>query len=91
MADAYAFCPKCGSDRIVPTARLIDEGQSARKRAEVGVEVNPHALVFKNETRTPLQARVCGACGYTELFAAHPEALWKAYVEQRERARRRGG
>ena len=76
-------CLKCGSDSVVPDARLIDRDASdARKPAEVGVLTNPGAWVFKGEVRVPTRVQVCGDCGLVEVYATEPWKLWDAYVDR---------
>jgi hypothetical protein len=69
------ICPKCKSNRIVPT-RVLD-------RAEGGVEVcfdeKPDALFFKNRTKSGVFAQVCGSCGFIELYAFNPDVLYDAF------------
>jgi hypothetical protein len=48
----------------------------------------PKAALFRGETRTELSARVCGDCGYTELFAENPSGLFEAYSESAKTAHR---
>ena len=76
-------CLKCGSDSVVPEARLLDRNENgARQPAEVGVQKNPGAWVFKDEVRVPTRVQVCGDCGFVEVYATDPHALWDAYVDR---------
>ena len=84
----FAFCAKCGSDKMIPTARFLDDTHGSRKDTELGLAVNPYAMIFKDETRVPLRTMVCGACGYVELYATRPDALWKAYERQKANSKR---
>lgn len=85
-------CPRCGSDAIVPDARLVDRGDGdMRKTLEIGLETKPDAVVFKKEVRVALRAQVCGDCGFVDLFATQPGALWEAYLDRLERVWERGG
>lgn len=79
-------CLKCGSDSVVPDARLIDRGDAdSRKTAEVGVQTNPGAWVFKGEVRVPTRVQVCGDCGFIEVYATDPHKLWEAHVDRLSR------
>jgi hypothetical protein len=40
---------------------------------------NPDALLFKGSNEGTLQARVCGECGYLELFLENPSELYETY------------
>ena len=84
--DLSPRCLKCGSDAVIPDARLIDRSESSTRRpAEVGVETKPDAVLFTGEVRTETRARVCGDCGFVEVYAAEPAKLWDAYVDRLSR------
>ena len=74
-------CSKCGSDKIIPLVNMIDQGEysDGRLKAKVGY-ANPDAWVFKGTIYAKLKANICGECGYTELVAEEPEALYRAYL-----------
>lgn len=75
-------CAKCGARQVIP-ARVIDrEGGIGRKDLAVWVDRDPDAWVLKRSVVVELKACVCGSCGYTELYATNPSALWSAYGEQ---------
>ena len=81
-ADALR-CLRCGSDSLIPDVRMIDRGDgNARAVQDVGVMKNPTAMLFKDEVRTPITARVCADCGTVDLTAADPDALWQAHLER---------
>jgi len=79
-------CSKCGSDKVVPRARVIDRGDhhSESGNVRVGVARKPQALMFKGLERTDIWARVCGECGYTELFVEDARSIYQAYLESQE-------
>jgi hypothetical protein len=74
-------CNKCGSSKIIPLAGMIDQGQysDGTLKAQVGY-TNPEAWVFKGAVYAKLKANICGECGYTELVAEEPAALYDAYL-----------
>jgi hypothetical protein len=76
MADR---CAKCGSDRVVPQARLFDQGY-----LEAAVDAKPDALVFKGTESAKLYARLCAECGHAELFAKPQEVarLYEVYCQR---------
>ena len=79
-------CLKCGSDALVPNARLIDTDESGdRQAAQVGVQTKPDAWILKGEVRVGTRAAVCGDCGFVELYAEDPHAVWEAHVERTAR------
>ena len=59
----------------------MDQGQysDGRLQALVGY-TNPEAWVFKGSVYARLRATICGDCGYTELTAENPGALYDAYI-----------
>jgi len=48
---------------------------------QVEVQRRPNAILFKRPERVNLTARVCCACGYTELYVDAPHALYAAYLQ----------
>jgi len=82
-------CPKCGSADVIPNAYVLPgvPDSSARywENLRVVVVEKPDAWFFKGEVFTSLKAWVCGACGYTELYAKNAPALlaaWRKHEEQ---------
>ena len=75
-------CSRCGSDEIIPRARVIDRGDSnSRHDLQVEVRRRPNALLFKGAERSNVAAQLCAACGHVELFAEMPRALYAAYLQ----------
>jgi predicted nucleic-acid-binding Zn-ribbon protein len=72
-------CAKCGSERIVPLASILDQGQYSDGKLKARIYSNPQAWVFKGAVYARLQARICGDCGYTELIASNANELYEAY------------
>ena len=64
-------CPKCGSSKIIPRARV-----PIHPNADLSVVVygNPDALIFKEQLLGPLRADICGDCGHVELRVENPES-----------------
>ena len=77
-------CTKCGSAKIIPMAAVADQGQGSDGRLKAFVETHPDAWVFKGPVRAKLNATICGDCGYTELIAEDPAALYDAYLKTLE-------
>jgi hypothetical protein len=61
---------------------LDRDGEYRDKSLSVRLDRNPAAWIFKGSEVVELKATVCGRCGYTELYATNPAALWSAYEEQ---------
>ena len=80
-------CGKCGSGKVIPLVGVMDQGQHSdgRLQALVGYS-NPEAWVFKGAVYARLSATNCGECGYTELTAEDPAALYEAYLAAKSRA-----
>ncbi len=78
-------CPKCGSERLIPNARLVEQDFGAAHSVRVGEFASPGDAFFKWEEKVDVRAQVCGACGFMELYATDPERLFEAF----RRAQRR--
>jgi ribosomal protein S27AE len=76
-------CPRCGSDRVIPDARLVEQDYGAAHTVRVGEFASPDDAFFRWESKVDVRAHVCGDCGYIELFAADPERLYEAYQRAR--------
>ena len=76
------LCPRCSSDEVIPRARVAERGDdNMRYDLQVEVQRRPNAMLFKRPERVDLTARVCCACGYTELYVDAPRALYTAYLQ----------
>lgn len=75
------LCLKCRSPLVMGDVRIMDRVYAEDLRAEV--RKRPEARLLKGKVSTPLRARVCGACGFTELYAQDPIALLAAHDEGR--------
>jgi len=81
-------CLKCGSKRVIESARIIDRGDSGcQYDFSVVVYKKPSAILFKEGCYGAMRASICGNCGYTELYATNPEELYEAYEQFRGSAR----
>ena len=75
-------CSKCGSEKIIPLVGMMDQGQYSDGTLKALVAyTNPEAWVFKGAVYAKLKANICGECGYTELIAEDPAALYDAYIK----------
>ena len=75
-------CSKCGSTKMVPRARVLDRSDHGvvGGNVRVGVERRPHKL-FTRQKKADVYARVCGECGFTELFVDDPVTIYDAYLQ----------
>ncbi len=76
-------CAKCGSDKIVPDAGILDQGDASDGTLKAKFEKTPSAIFFKGRVTSKLIARICGQCGYTELYVNQPAAICEAFLETR--------
>jgi predicted nucleic-acid-binding Zn-ribbon protein len=78
-------CVKCGSAKVAPRVKVRDVGDyNAPGELAVMLHENPDALFFKETFITSLTARVCGECGYAELYAEQPGELYAAYERSKQ-------
>jgi predicted nucleic-acid-binding Zn-ribbon protein len=75
-------CAKCGSTKIVPRVRVIDRGHMGTDsgNVQVGAARRPHNL-FKLQEKADVFGRVCGDCGFTELYVEEAAAIYEAYLQ----------
>jgi hypothetical protein len=74
-------CIRCGSEEIIPRVRVLDRDEGGTHRdLQVEVQRRPNAMLFKRPERSKISARVCGGCGFTELYVEAPRALYRAYL-----------
>jgi hypothetical protein len=59
--------------------------EGGREDVELRVDANPDAVFFKERAYSKCEARVCGACGYFELYATDPVVLLDAWHRSGER------
>jgi len=75
-------CTKCGSDRVIPDVQIFDQGQYSDGHLKARVDTKPAALMFKGTITSSLRGRVCGDCGFVELFVENPASLHAAWQKQ---------
>jgi hypothetical protein len=72
-------CAKCGSERVVPQAEIWDQGRHSSGSLHAYVYTKPDAIFFPGTVYATLYARICGDCGFTEIYAAGAAELYEAY------------
>ena len=82
MPDDTPRCLRCGSDSIIPDARVLSNDSGSHAPLEVGVQKTPAALMMKGEVRSRTRAQVCADCGLVEVYAEDPDALWQAHLDR---------
>jgi hypothetical protein len=74
-------CIKCGSKKIVPEATVTgSSGEYSGDKLTVEVVNNPEAAFFRGIEYFVTKARLCGDCGYIELFASNPDEIYAQYL-----------
>lgn len=77
-------CTRCGSTKIIPDVPLLDhygEVGGFSQESSVAIDGDPQAWFFKDRTYGKVHARVCGACGFTELFTLNCQELYERYLK----------
>ena len=83
LSQPQSACAKCAARQVIPAVRVLDrDGEYTDKSLSVRLDRNPEAWIFKGSEVVELRASVCGRCGYVELYATNPAALWSAYEQQ---------
>lgn len=70
-------CDKCQSDKIIPNARITD----TESGIVIVVDRKPDAVFFKDSMLSELTAKVCGDCGFVELYALYHDGLFRAHLD----------
>jgi predicted RNA-binding Zn-ribbon protein involved in translation (DUF1610 family) len=78
-------CPRCGSTKIVPDARIRDYGEPSDGMLHAMVDADPKALIFKDRLYFQLLADICGECGHVELRAEDHRKLYSHYLQSRDK------
>ena len=74
-------CAKCGSERVIPSVGIVDQGQYSDGGLKAEIIGNPCALFFRNQMFGKIRADICGQCGHLELRVENPEDLYEHYLE----------
>ena len=78
----FTVCPKCNSSKVIPKVDVIARGSGRHITALV--VANPKAILFPGANLSNLSARICGDCGFTEIYAENPQILYGAYIRSQE-------
>jgi hypothetical protein len=76
-------CSRCGSDKIIPDARVLDQGRNSDGQLYMMVYGDPEALIFKDRLYGRLSAAICGRCGHVEFRVDNPGELYEHYRKSR--------
>lgn len=72
-------CPKCQAANVIPNVVLRDTFQTASELVGRLDEPAPDNFFQLRKQISVLRAWICGTCGYTEIYAADPTQLARAY------------
>jgi hypothetical protein len=72
-------CEVCGSEKIIPNVRVVDQGQYSDGQLKLVVFGEPDALIFKDKLYGKVAAHVCGECGHIELRVSNPQEMYRKY------------
>ena len=73
-------CSKCGKNRIIPDAGLLDSGDNSKGKLQAFVYSKPTALFLKGRVTVEMNASICCDCGHAEVYASGDlEKLWESY------------
>jgi hypothetical protein len=75
-------CPQCGSDKVIPNALV----SAADDNTKAMVMADPQAILFKGWESSDITARICGNCGFVQLFAKNPALLYSVYQQSLKNA-----
>jgi hypothetical protein len=82
------LCPRCGSSKIIPKARILDRGDFSDGHLNVLIEAHPDALIFRNRLHGRLTADICGDCGHADLKVENPNELYEHYLQSKVKQER---
>lgn len=76
-------CSKCQSTKMIPNVHIRDYGDHmSNNQLSVEIYEDPEAMIFKGTHEGALHARICGDCGYTELYVENPQELYLVYLNR---------
>ena len=75
---------------MIPRIRVMDRGHGSTDAGPLSLVTykDPNAFVFHGQEKMPVFARVCGECGFVELYVEDAGELYQRY--RREEAQRGG-
>ncbi len=70
----HTECPKCGSSNVISKQKIVSAESSVDNRVIVRLREKTGTWRVKFHDH-PIVARICGDCGYTELYTARAKEL----------------
>jgi hypothetical protein len=77
-------CPRCGSSKIIPNTRILDQTHYSGGILQVAVDADPDAVIFKDRLYDQVTADICGECGHVELKVEHARELYEHYLRSKD-------
>jgi hypothetical protein len=78
-------CLRCGSEKMIPNIPLQDhygDTGAFAQPAQVEVDGNRQAWIFRETTAGQLALNICGECGYAELHVGNHRQLYASFIQQ---------
>ena len=77
-------CVRCGSKKIADDVRVVDKtAHSSVGDLSVEAYDDPSAMIFKGTHSSPLRARLCGDCGYVDLYAVNFQEIYATHKKSK--------
>jgi len=73
-------CPKCKATDVVADVQLCPPMQGELRAV---IDTHTIAFIIQGQEAQPMRAWVCGKCGFTELYATHPDRILAADKQYR--------
>lgn len=86
---AHNECPKCGSSNIVPKQKIVSAEGTVDSRMIIRLREKTGTWRIKHHDHS-IVARICGDCGYTELYTAKAKELSDVYQRLQQTQSERG-
>lgn len=80
------ICAKCNSDKIIPKASVGDREHGTYHNLQIFIDEKPLAMLFKNRTYSDVFAKVCGSCGFTEIYTKSYKEIYDAHKRKQEQS-----
>ena len=77
------ICTKCGSNKIISDARIVDYAHgNIKKNLSIYIQKTDN-IFFNKFEQVELIAQICGSCGNVELTISNPDAIWEAHIKSK--------
>jgi hypothetical protein len=79
-------CKLCGSTKVVPNVRVVDQGRHSSGQLQLFVDGSPEAIFFKDRRWGEIRADICGECGHLDLRVQNAKELYDHYLDSIDHA-----